>query len=382
LELSAGLLEHWKLPTAIVRAVAHGHSGEGFGALLREEQTLATVVRLADLVTSLVVDERAASLERLLALGRQIGWSAEQITRLVATLEEKVSQLARVLALSLPNGVSYSDVLAAAQRQLSSAAAEAVPDVVRSQRARAAADEGRGRLDETTATGDSEDGELNEVWQQTQQLGEAVAGFLHGRTPPRAKVQSGPTMEPTVSGATPAGRDARTRALAAPTIASEPALEGRLAVAVAACRAARQPLSLLLVAIDHYAEATFALGPSGMTAACKLVSTACRQLDGADCHPAGDGVWAVVLLDSDRDAAVTQASSLVSNVRRTTAAPVAKVSGPKAGEAAPLSVSVGVATVALPPRNFPVATLIEKASRCLYAAHAAGGNGQKSIEIY
>ena len=40
-----------------------------------------------------------------------------------------------------------------------------------------------------------------------------------------------------------------------------------------------------------------------------------------------------------------------------------------------------LATVSLPPKNFPARELIDRADRCLYAARAAGGDCVKSIEI-
>jgi hypothetical protein len=43
---------------------------------------------------------------------------------------------------------------------------------------------------------------------------------------------------------------------------------------------------------------------------------------------------------------------------------------------------VGVATIALPTKNFLPATLLDGASRCLYGSHASGGTVVKSIEIY
>jgi hypothetical protein len=46
-----------------------------------------------------------------------------------------------------------------------------------------------------------------------------------------------------------------------------------------------------------------------------------------------------------------------------------------------LSLSAGVATLALPSRNFPPQELVTAAERCLDAAQLAGGNQLKSIEL-
>jgi hypothetical protein len=45
------------------------------------------------------------------------------------------------------------------------------------------------------------------------------------------------------------------------------------------------------------------------------------------------------------------------------------------------SISVGAATVALPPRNFPAEDLLRRAQGCLDGARSSGGNVLKSIEI-
>ena len=47
-----------------------------------------------------------------------------------------------------------------------------------------------------------------------------------------------------------------------------------------------------------------------------------------------------------------------------------------------VTVSIGVASVALPPKNFPAAELIRAAERCLNGARLSGGNAVKSLEIY
>ena len=47
-----------------------------------------------------------------------------------------------------------------------------------------------------------------------------------------------------------------------------------------------------------------------------------------------------------------------------------------------ISISVGVATVSLPPKNFRPDVLLESAGRCLAAAQQSGGNTLKSIGVY
>jgi hypothetical protein len=46
-----------------------------------------------------------------------------------------------------------------------------------------------------------------------------------------------------------------------------------------------------------------------------------------------------------------------------------------------LSISMGLASLDVPPKNFPAQELISAASRCLSGAHLAGGDTLKSIEL-
>jgi GGDEF domain-containing protein len=84
--------------------------------------------------------------------------------------------------------------------------------------------------------------------------------------------------------------------------------------------------------------------------------------------------FAVILPDCERPRAVQLGQQLLDRVRQL------PTSGPAADSA--ISVSVGVATLSLPPKNFPPDELLERAARCLYGSRASGGGVVKSIEIY
>ena len=47
-----------------------------------------------------------------------------------------------------------------------------------------------------------------------------------------------------------------------------------------------------------------------------------------------------------------------------------------------MSLSAGVATLAMPPKNFPCQELINAAERCLHGVQLSGGDSVKSIDIY
>ena len=52
------------------------------------------------------------------------------------------------------------------------------------------------------------------------------------------------------------------------------------------------------------------------------------------------------------------------------------------GVGQPISMSIGIASVALPAKNFPAEDLQEAAVRCLSAVQSCGGDSVKSIDIY
>jgi GGDEF domain-containing protein len=83
----------------------------------------------------------------------------------------------------------------------------------------------------------------------------------------------------------------------------------------------------------------------------------------------------VILKGCDRQLAVRLGNELIEQFARTF--PPADID-----ERALSTISVGVASVALPPKNFPAQELIQAASRCLYGSRSSGGGVVKSIEIY
>jgi GGDEF domain-containing protein len=157
----------------------------------------------------------------------------------------------------------------------------------------------------------------------------------------------------------------------------DPGLVGRVAAAVATCRQARCSLSLLFVEIDQYDDLVISLGAAGAERLVEQLGTECRRLD----HPgkvvmqSRDVQYAVILPDCDRRQAVDASNELESRMRNA-------VSPRDGGPAAVVTVSIGVASVALPPKNFPAAELIRAAERCLNGVRLSGGNAVKSIEIY
>ena len=96
--------------------------------------------------------------------------------------------------------------------------------------------------------------------------------------------------------------------------------------------------------------------------------------DGVICQ-LDDGLFAVLLEDCDRRRAVAQAWHVVDGAR------IWKYPAPTLTQTG-LSVSIGLATLTMPPRNFPAEELLTAAERCLSGVQLSGGDGVKSIDIY
>jgi HD-like signal output (HDOD) protein/GGDEF domain-containing protein len=393
--LSARLLARWGLPGMLVEAVAWEPAGdcdatlsaaEAGGTPAPQAETprghephagppLAQVLHLAELLARLLADAQPGTLPRLLRAGHDYqGFSQDRLESLVGDLEEKVRQLAAVLSLQLPDGLEYRDVLAQAHGQLAQVAGQAAEDLL--------------RTGQDTPERLEEEGLLEEF----QDLADAISATC--LRPAEAEVtaipvppDSGSTGSPrravdalrrsTTACPTRPGTAAPAGLTAATADAADPGLVGRLTLAVAACRRSRHALSLLLTELTHSDRLMVALGVEGFEALRHLLETVCRRADhpGAVCVAHGEAGFALILPDCERHAGVELGDQLIRAICGR---------GPRRREmpASAVGLAVGVATVALPTKNFPPHDLLRGAERCLYGSHASGGGVVKSIEIY
>lgn len=371
--LSARLLTQWGLPPALVDAVSgkppeHSHIGTRNGG-----PPLPRILHLAELLARLLADQQAVALGELLEAGREYRCLTEtELEALVKSLQVKVDQLADVLKLQLPEGLDYRDVLVQAHAQLAETANEAAEELLRG----TVLPSIRLEEEESLLLGLSD-------------LREAVAKLTHQRpelasaAPVTAvavadAVFASPSSTATQTEAAPA----RTGTLAASrgntsAVPASAELNHRLTVAVAACRQSRCALSLLLAEVDRTEELAATRSPQELAKLKGYVESACRGMDHPFkiCVPHGEYGFAVILPNCERRQAVELGNELIDEFRRAAT-----------GSTAPghngVSLSVGEATVALPPRNFPPQDLFDGAGRCLYGSHASGGGVVKSIEIY
>ena len=350
--LTSVLLKQWGMPDTLVEAV---------GLQPRDPESVETpnrlrhLVRLAELVTTVLIDGRSEMLNVLLTVGQgEYGLTAAQFSDLVETLEQKVTQLADVLSLQLPQQRDYRDLLAQAHSQLSDVAASVTEDLLRSRQGIAPPEE-PGRL-------------VPEV--ETLSAAFSKLSIYPNDAPPTAT--EAPPPKPSEPDSEPATLPLRTTSTPV-----DPALLGHLATATAACRQSRCPLSLMLVELSRANELMITHGAEGYANLQRFLANACRGIDHryAFSLPHGDAGFSIILPDCDRPTAVRLGHRLLDQVP--------KMAGGRAtGHRRAVCLAIGIATVSLPPKNFPAYDLVLAADRCLYGSHSSGGSVVKSIEIY
>ena len=254
----------------------------------------------------------------------------EQIQPLIEDLQVKVEQLAEVFSLKIDGVANFSEILLKAYSQLSAVTTDfSIQDGGSSGRA----------LDLIDHT-------------------EALAAALD-----QATGQQLPAPQPDrVAPASP------------PNEALDPGLAARLSQVVSACRQTRTAVSLLLIELEQTEDWIFQLGPEGFHQLIHEIEAAVHDLayEAESIVRVDDARFAIILGDCDRSEGVQTARHLVRGIPRWCE--------PRNGQSG-LHFSAGLATLSLPPRNFPVGELVEAAERCLYAARSAGGGVSKSIEI-
>jgi len=375
-QLSSRLLENWGLPPSLVSATRGVQSPDQIESIPAPARTMPQVLHLAELLARVLADRRQSVLLELLFVAKQYrSLSRPEIENLVAQLQEKVEQLADVLSLELPEGMDYRDVLVRAYEQMSDVAAESAGDLIhRGQADQRPEEEDLALLAEVRALAGVASQAVARARSESSSHGSPAIRehATHVAGQPDAAPDKAPTSTPAPVSTIAAASTVRPT----PKQASRfnPLLGSRLATAVTTCRLERWPLSLLLVGVDRFEEVLRERGPAFAERTDRAIDLACGALDHAflDRLDAGEGLWAVVLPDCDRSQAVQYAGALVRSLSQLLAA--------ADSEWADLSLNVGAATVVVPPKNFPAEDLVDRASRCLYAARASGG-GVKSIEI-
>jgi GGDEF domain-containing protein len=395
-ELTSKLLDHWNLPESLVRTVLWNVAEDEIELLSPDEKAERQILYFAELIAKLLADGDMNTLGQLSEAGRDgHNLSKQRLDYLVEDLEEKVENLAEVLSLKLDDkhnnedaSNGYRELLDRAHQQLVETAALAAGDMLAAR---------LGRASEISCST-----EAMALAEQLHSLNSAVKQFIekpqnkplsentastNSSTADNISVGSNSNDDSSKNSSNPAIKTSPIPTVPSSNIAAnedvDSFLMARLRSAVDACRQARCSLSLMMVELNYVDQIKFAFGSDGYKKACRWLETLCRELEfpGSICLPLGETAFALILPDCDRREVAGPANELIHAVQDFVH-PGHNTEKDSDDRSSLLSISIGAATVAMPPKNFPPESLVESASRCLYGSRASGGGVLKSIEIY
>lgn len=344
LELSAGLLEQWRLPQRLAIAVSAARSRAAILELPGEARPLAQAVLTGGALADVIDRPSRERFDELLAYGRDFfQLNHDALQRLVQELYPQVRQLSEVLRVDVGEMLDSTDVVVEAHAQLAEVCADAAGDLL--------------------SLGGEQDS-LTQIRDLQQELQRTLA---------EKPAAAAPRREPASAPSNPTGER---RATCSDQLETDPGLRGRITAALANSRQNRAPLSLAICEVDACSQLLLQFGPQrGLELLAQLFSDVEAWLGPeAECLVVGDARLAILLPDCSRNDALARIRELLGHVRSAFAA---------VGGIAPrgVTLSAGVAAILLPPKNFPPAELVSAARRCLSSAQLSGGDTVKSIEI-
>jgi len=363
--LSARLLEHWRLPPAVVAAVASPLDVDQILELSPAVRALPQILHLAELITRTIEDPRPESLDPLLAAGRRYAsLGFEQLNALVIQLQEQVKQLAEALSIELAETHPYAELLRRAHEQLAEVSLEGAIELAALAAEHRVLDQAR-----------SLQGELQAALAATrtgrsQVSGGITRGHAASAPSPHSLQIEGICNGPHTGAETPV----QTPAASNSSIGlGDPGLLGRVIEAIAHARVTRTATSLALVQVDGWDQAVLRLGPQQAIDLLRQLEMglASWTQERGSVLAVKDAQFALVWSERPRREALDAARQLLTAVK----------TWQLGNSQANLTLSVGVATLTLPPKNFPPQELIDAARRCLSGAQLSGGDTVKSWEF-
>jgi HD-like signal output (HDOD) protein len=332
-ELSARLLGQWGMPPAFIAAVASKH---GEGESPAADQPLIKVLYVAELM-ALVVEGGCAGQMGLTTVAQdELGLNAEQVQEILDVLTQRAEELARILSLEMP---ARADLSAAAHARLAETSAQLLEG----------ANE-EALLADMTALQTQMQAAVRQ--QMTQGPG---LPKVHGAELPRPKSWTAPSPQEQVS-----------------AVGNQPLLR-EVAAAIARCRSQKQSLSLVLF------QAHGVLEPGGGPGTYPAPQQLLKSLEHWS-QDRGAGLalpqncFALLWEGCSRSAGFELARHVLRLARESSDLADGALTGDWV-------LSGGLATLAIPTRNFPPHDLIAAAQRCLAGALLSGGGAVKSIEF-
>jgi len=355
IQLSAALLSRWQLPQRLVDAIAAPKKVARLSRMSPPEGDLPQILHLAELLMQLVGQRRLRVLPDLLEIGKQYrGMTKSKLAALVEGLQPQVDQLAEVLSLELSEERDYVQMLVDAQREMAAIGEQIAGE---------------------SASSSKEDRAYNQLLAHTNELSDAMRNFLKPSGEPGE-----PDEKRWVGKHAAHSEDVPRRDLGVANFVEckdATALMRKLIAAANRCRERRKELSLLVVEPNVFDIHSDPLGDAASEQARCALADACAALE--------EDTAILISLSKERTAVI------LSNCERRTALAIANHAIAKLAKGATrgasdngdlaTTLSIGVATMSVVPRNFDAARMVDSATRCLSAARACGISTVKSIEV-
>jgi HD-like signal output (HDOD) protein len=356
IQLSGALLKRWQLPQRLVDAIALPKRTPRLRQMTSPEADLPQILHLAEMLMQLVGQRRLGVLPDLLEAGKEYrGMTKSKLAALVEGLQPQVDQLAEVLSLELTEKRDYVRMLLEAHQQMATLSEQ---------------------LSGGPPSAAGEDQAYAQLLSHTNELSGAMQNFLGGGSV-RRELDSERQQERHAQHEP--GLYPKRPALASycAEMNKSSALASKLVAAAARCRDQRQELSLIVVEPNVYDIHSDPEAGSANRQARAALEYACAGLseNKVALLSLSDQRTAAVISNCERRAALAVAHNAISEL--------ARLAGPGSqhqGELA-TTLSIGVATASVVPRNFDPAQMIDSAARCLSAARACGISAVKSIEV-
>lgn len=347
--LSARLLSMWGLPESIVLAIGTGRQYDAISRLPSNVAPLAQVCCLADLTARVLVTKQSGILTRLLDASKTfLNLSLGDVQQLVDGLQEPVYEIAKAMSIELPSGVSYSSIIREAHEQMSRIVEGVQPAP------------GASGVSTTEAT-------LLEasLLAGVTELSQAAQRTLRGESEPEAPKKTAPSNPPRIPSTALGAMD----------------LLPQVTKAAMRCRQRRQPLSMLLLQLNHADELLLIAGSEEVERLEAALAATVREKHFDEGHPQplqllrlGNGALACILENVDRQQAIELARQTIMSLERWVEAECECLVGR-------LSVSAGAATASHVAKNPPSQKLIDAAERCLAASATLEVSSVKSIDV-
>lgn len=354
IQLSAAVLERWQLPRRLVEAIAMPKWMAKLARLNSPEGDLPQILHLADLLMQLLGQRRLQVLGELLEAGKIYrGVTKSQLAKLVEGLQPQVDQLAQVLSLELLDKRDYRQTLVEAHCQMSALSEEMASE---------------------SLAPSADDRAHQQLLAHASELSFAMQSFLRGDRSHRTDAEpSRGNAADTIDGRLRL-RDFSGDDWCDLSDANE--LVRELAAAAAQCRKLRVELSVVIVEPNLGNDCSESLAELVKRRAGRALWNACTLLDRENVTLVAISEYrtAAVLVNCERRTAIAVAQHAIDAIGGVD-------SRQRIGDDGVVTLSAGVATASVVPKNFDPMRMIERAQRCLSAARMSGIGAVKSIEV-